>query len=102
MDYFSHCMVSKHNCISADVQEMQVIPPICLGGNVLYRAWIHVRYRLAFISCQLLVECCVRLTTCPVAFSLATFSFPRQRKARLKEGREMQLLVNRDSQQLQI
>lgn len=56
------------------------------------------------ISCQLVAEHRVRPTTCSVAFSPATFNFLRHRtflKAGLKEGREMQLLVNRDSLQLQ-
>lgn len=57
------------------------------------------------ISCQLVAEHRVRPTTCSVAFSQATFDFLRQRtflKFGLKEGREMQLLVNRDSLLLQI
>lgn len=57
------------------------------------------------INCQLAAEHRVRPTTCSVAFSPATFNFLRHRtflKAGLKEGREMQLLVNRDSPLLQI
>lgn len=57
------------------------------------------------ISCQPVAEHRVRPTTRSAALSQATFGFLRHRtflKFGLKEGREMQLLVNRDSLVLQI
>lgn len=76
---------------------------VCLTGYVRCTACIHVWYRLAHKLST--YGRAARPTTCSVAFSPATFNFLRHRKflkAGLKEGREMQLLVNRDSLLLQI
>lgn len=78
---------------------------VCLTGYVPHTACIPCMVQIGPINCQLVAEHCVRPTTCSVAFSPATFNFLRHRtflKAGLKEGREMQLLVNRDSLLLQI
>lgn len=112
MDQLSHCIASRHTCAAAKFLFLvkQAFRK-CRWCNLSVWREMYCT-QLVFvhgtdwpISCQLVAEHRVRPTTCSVAFSPATSCFLRHRtflKARLKEGREMQLLVNRDSLQLQI
>lgn len=78
----------------------------CLSDRLCSAHSLHsCVVQIGLISCQLVAEHHVRPTTHSASFSQATFDFLRHRtflKFGLKEGREMQLLVNRDSLLLQI
>lgn len=78
----------------------------CLSDRLCSAHSLHsCVVQIGLISCQLVAEHHVRPTTRSASFSQATFDFLRHRtflKFGLKEGREMQLLVNRDSLLLQI